>query len=151
MEDHLGVFGIQTEAGSYFGLERIGRSAVLKLTCFLLSSNLVVQNMGSQMGGEVTDYEKGLKFVTFHGSGHMVPQFRPQAALHFLKKLVEGQDLSPLMPNNVTLKALSDTDFKVVADGWTETAMRSPYVDCDVEDSSKAFGLRGEHVSSALN
>jgi cathepsin A (carboxypeptidase C) len=107
--------------------------------------------MGAQLGGEVTDYEKGLKFVTFHGSGHMVPQFRPQAALHFLKKLVEGRDLSPLMPNNATLTSLSDTDFKVAADGWTETAMRSPYVDGDVEDSSKASGLRGDHTWSVVN
>jgi hypothetical protein len=27
-QDHIGVFGIQTDAGSYFGLERIGRIAV---------------------------------------------------------------------------------------------------------------------------
>ncbi len=27
---------------------------------------------GAQFGGEVTDYKNGLKFVTFHGSGHMV-------------------------------------------------------------------------------
>lgn len=38
----------------------------------MFGPNLLAQNMGSQFGGEVTDYEKGLKFVTFHGSGHMV-------------------------------------------------------------------------------
>ena len=35
--------------------------------------NLVAQSLESaQFGGEVVDYEQGLKFVTFHGSGHMV-------------------------------------------------------------------------------
>jgi Serine carboxypeptidase len=32
--------------------------------------------VGAQYGGEVVNYEEGLAFVTFHGSGHMVPQFR---------------------------------------------------------------------------
>ena len=109
------------------------------------------------MGGEVTDYEKGLKFVTFHGSGHMVPQFRPQAALHFLKRFVEGQELSPLMPGNNTLKELEDKGFKVAMDGWTEAATRAPYVDSDdVEAKAQApekgaMGLRGDKFSTVMN
>lgn len=93
--------------------------------------NLVAQNMGAQMGGEVTDYERGLKFVTFHGSGHMVPQFRPQAALHFLKKFVQGEDLSPLMPLNSTLEEMSDHQFHLIVNAWTEVAMKTPYVKLD--------------------
>jgi len=38
----------------------------------LFGPNLVAQDMGAQFAGEVTDYEQGLAFVTFHGSGHMV-------------------------------------------------------------------------------
>jgi len=46
---------------------------------------------GPQFGGEVVNYEHNLSFVTFHGSGHMVPQFRPQAALHFLSKILSKE------------------------------------------------------------
>ena len=84
--------------------------------------------MGPQFGGEVVNYENGLAFVTVHGSGHMVPQFRPQAALHMLDKLVCYQDLSPLMPSNATLAAMAREDFRIVLDEWTESAMRPPYV-----------------------
>lgn len=42
--------------------------------------NLVAQALEkAQFGGEVIDYEQGLKFVTFHGSGHMVRFFSPSA------------------------------------------------------------------------
>eukprot|EP00003_Mantamonas_plastica_P026451 TRINITY_DN5410_c0_g2_i1.p1 TRINITY_DN5410_c0_g2~~TRINITY_DN5410_c0_g2_i1.p1 ORF type:complete len:107 (+),score=24.49 TRINITY_DN5410_c0_g2_i1:54-374(+) len=34
---------------------------------------------GYQVGGTQTDYQ-GLRYVTVRGSGHMVPQFRPQQA-----------------------------------------------------------------------
>jgi serine carboxypeptidase-like clade 1 len=98
----------------------------------LFGPNLVAQNMGAQFGGEVTDYEEGLKFVTFHGSGHMVPQFRPQAALHFLKHFLNGDDddvgLSPLLPKNETLQSMSDDEFDEVVNDWTEAAMGPPYV-----------------------
>lgn len=42
----------------------------------LFAPNVLAQEMGAQMGGEVTNYEAGLSFLTIHGSGHMVPQFR---------------------------------------------------------------------------
>lgn len=38
----------------------------------LFGPNLVLQDVGAQMGGHVVNYEDGLAFVTFHGSGHMV-------------------------------------------------------------------------------
>ena len=33
----------------------------------LFGPNLVLQDVGSQMGGHVVNYEDGLSFVTFHG------------------------------------------------------------------------------------
>uniref|UniRef100_A0A0G4HAN5 Carboxypeptidase n=1 Tax=Chromera velia CCMP2878 TaxID=1169474 RepID=A0A0G4HAN5_9ALVE len=33
-----------------------------------------------QVGGYVTRYEEGLDFVTIRGAGHMVPQYKPEAA-----------------------------------------------------------------------
>jgi cathepsin A (carboxypeptidase C) len=94
--------------------------------------------MGSQFGGEVVDYEQGLSFVTFHGSGHMVPQFRPQAALHFLNQFIEGQALSPLLPTNATLAGFSNLEFQKAIDGWTEAAMKCPYVTPDIIGDQKS-------------
>ena len=41
---------------------------------------------GMRMGGYVTRYAtpKAFDFLSVRGSGHMVPQFRPRAALHLL-------------------------------------------------------------------
>merc|ERR1712028_296159 len=91
--------------------------------------NLVAQSLESaQFGGEVVDYEQGLKFVTFHGSGHMVPQFRPQSALHFLNKFVHGNYVSPLLPLNKTLADMSDEIFELFTNDWTEAARQSPFL-----------------------
>lgn len=46
--------------------------AVLAVKAPLFGPNLVTQDMGAQLGGEVVNYENGLAFLTFHGSGHMV-------------------------------------------------------------------------------
>lgn len=46
----------------------------------LFGPNLELRNAGPQYGGHVVNYDHGLSFATVHGSGHMVPQFRPQAA-----------------------------------------------------------------------
>jgi len=40
----------------------------------LFGPGLLAQDMGPQMGGEIVNYEHNLSFLTFHGSGHMVPQ-----------------------------------------------------------------------------
>ena len=47
---------------------------ILEEKSVLFGPNLVAQDVGSQYGGEIVNYEEGLAFVTFHGSGHMVPQ-----------------------------------------------------------------------------
>ena len=57
-----------------------------------------------------------------------VPQFRPQAALAFCKKFVQGDMLAPLLPSNKTLAAMNDDDFEIAMDAWTETAMGPPFV-----------------------
>ncbi len=103
----------------------------------LFGPNLVAQNMGAQFGGEVTDYHLGLKFITFHGSGHMVPQFQPQSALHFLNKLIAGQDLSPLLTLNDTLTNMSDAIFEDYTITWTEAAMSPQFVQLqDIHDQN---------------
>lgn len=44
------------------------------------------------MAGYITRYENNFDFLTIRGSGHMVPQDRPQVALSFLTKFLEGVD-----------------------------------------------------------
>jgi hypothetical protein len=76
-------------------------------------------------------------------AGHMVPQFRPQAALHFLKMFIDGEGesrLSPLMPYNASLAEMSDKEFKDALNAWTKAATKPPYVDHDVVSMKK----RGE-------
>lgn len=94
----------------------------------LFGPGLLAQDMGPQMGGEIVNYEHNLSFLTFHGSGHMVPQFRPQAALHMLDALVHYTALSPLMAKNDTLTNMSEDDFDDFLGDWTESAQAAPYV-----------------------
>ena len=42
----------------------------------LFGPNLVLQDVGAQMGGHVVNYDDGLSFVTFHGSGKCTLGFR---------------------------------------------------------------------------
>lgn len=95
----------------------------------LFGPGLLVQDMGPQMGGEVVNYEHGLSFLTVHNSGHMVPQFQPEGALHMLDRLVTFADLSPLLPTNETLMKYNDSEFLESLDKWTEKAKGSVYVD----------------------
>ena len=134
----------ELDGGSYrpwFYNQTAASIEVLQEKAPLFGPNLVAQNMGPQFGGEVVDYEEGLSFVTFHGSGHMVPQFRPQAALAFLKSFVEGKNLlSPLMPKNETLTKLSDGEFAKTMASWTEKAQGPPYVDVGLEYDVSIIG-----------
>mmetsp|Transcript_1507 Transcript_1507/g.1852 ORF Transcript_1507/g.1852 Transcript_1507/m.1852 type:complete len:584 (+) Transcript_1507:60-1811(+) len=134
----------ELDGGSYrpwFYNQTAASIEVLAEKSALFGPNLVAQNMGAQFGGEVTDYHDGLKFVTFHGSGHMVPQFRPQAALHFLEKFIAGENLSPLLPLNETLTNMDDKAFRTAANFWTETAMQSPFVhEENADDSDQSNG-----------
>ena len=124
----------ELDGGSYrpwFYNQTAASINLLKEKSAMFGPNLVAQDMGAQFGGEVTDYESGLKFVTFHGSGHMVPQFRPQAALHFLRKFVKGEALAPLIPLNKTLTDLDKFMFKKSLDSWAEKVVISPFVTVD--------------------
>jgi len=153
----------ELDGGSYrpwFYNHTAASLAVLAGKAANFGPNLVAQNLGAQFGGEVTDYAEGLKFVTFHGSGHMVPQYRPQAALHFLRKFLAGEPLAPLLPANATLAALGDHKFATAADAWTEAAMKAPFVmKCDEEEkasggdisNSDGDGRKGKGTATATH
>ena len=57
-----------------------------------------------------------------------VPQFRPQAALHMVDKLIKNEMLSPLLISNETLATIDDKAFRRFMENWTESAMVPPYV-----------------------
>lgn len=144
----------EIDGGSYrpwFYNQTAAPLEVLATKSALFGPNLVAQNMGAQFGGEVVDYKEGLAFVTFHGSGHMVPQFRPQAALHFLNQfLTSDQLLSPLLPDNSTLADLSDADFRTTMDGWTKAAMKAPYVTSDLVAEENASPTTRTSVTGSV-
>ena len=108
---------------SAVGIELLAKKDVL------FGPNLNVQNSGPQLGGYVADYEHGLSFATVHGSGHMVPQTRPQAALRLIHSVIAGSPLSPAFPSPSHLAAMSDSQYAEFADGWTSTARSTQYVD----------------------
>lgn len=97
----------------------------------LFGPGLLLQSMGAQFGGEIENYEEGLSFMTFHGSGHMVPQFRPQAALRFIVKLVSSTDseMSPLLPSDKELANMKNKEFQNAMNEWTTLAKSSSLVE----------------------
>lgn len=91
--------------------------------------DLLLQDTGAQLGGVVVNYQSNLAFLKIHGSGHMVPQFRPQAALYMLTKMIQNEMLlSPLLPKNSTLSSMSDAEFSKAMADCTELAKAAPFV-----------------------
>lgn len=122
----------EVEGGSYrpwFYNHTATTLEILAEKASMFGPDLLVQPTGAQFGGEIVNYKYGLAFLTVHGSGHMVPQFRPQAALHMIEKLVTYKELSPLLPSNETLFEMCDKGFMKVMNDWTETAKSPPFVD----------------------
>jgi cathepsin A (carboxypeptidase C) len=93
----------------------------------LFGPSLSAWGSGPQIGGSVVEYEHGLAFATVHGSGHMVPQFRPRAALHMLSKLIRLEPLAPRLPTDRELEEMSDDEFGASVDKWTDRARAAPF------------------------
>ena len=94
----------------------------------LFGPELALQAGGAQYGGSVVDYEHALSFVTVHGAGHMVPQFRPRAALHMLTKVLEDKPLAPPLTPGPSLASMSEEAFDKFLDSWTSGSKAAPYV-----------------------
>lgn len=95
----------------------------------LYGPDLATIDAGAQFAGHVVDYENNLSFVTVHGSGHMVPQFRPQAGQLLLKKLLTGDAFAPLMPTNEKLAMMNEQQFQREMEAWVIEAQSSKYID----------------------
>jgi len=102
--------------------------ALIRAKPVLFGPSLALRDAGVQFGGSVVEYEHGLAFATVHGSGHMVPQFRPRAALHMLTKLLELEPLAPRLPADSELATWADDEFERAIDNWTDRARAPPYV-----------------------
>ena len=101
--------------------------SVLAQKPLLFGPSLAVHPAGPQMAGHVTNYEENLTFATVHGSGHMIPQFRPRVSLHVFKKFIAGEALSPLLPSDEELEKFDDYDDDgrnndALIDKWTTEA-----------------------------
>jgi len=91
----------------------------------LFGPNLELTAAGAQFGGQVVNYEHNLSFATVHGSGHMVPQFRPQAAERLLNRLLTGKEWAPLLATDEEIGAMTDTQFDNFVDEWTVEAKKA--------------------------
>ena len=94
----------------------------------LYGPSLATDASGPQLGGHVVDYEHGLSFATVHGSGHMVPQFRPRAALTFIEHVVKNASLAPPLPADAEIAAMTDAAFATFLDAWVDSAQGAAYV-----------------------
>jgi len=60
-----------------------------------------------------------------------------------LDKLIHYEDLSPFLPLNETLSAMTDSEFSTMMDKWTESAKSAPFVRevhvGEFEDSEQNF------------
>jgi len=91
----------------------------------LFGPDLELQDAGAQFGGHVVNYGHNLSFATVHGSGHMVAQFRPQAAERLLSRLLTGMPFAPLLPTDEEFGAMSESEFDSSVDTWTKKAKES--------------------------
>jgi cathepsin A (carboxypeptidase C) len=85
----------------------------------LFGPNLELHDAGAQFGGQIVNYEHNLSFATVHGSGHMVPQFRPQAAERLLNRLLSGEEFTPLLATDAKLGKMTDSEYAKFVDTWT--------------------------------
>jgi cathepsin A (carboxypeptidase C) len=88
----------------------------------LVFPDLDLRDAGAQFGGQVVSYAHNLSFATIHGAGHMVPQYRPQAASRLLSSLLSGGLLSPLLPSDEEIAGMSEDEFNGLVDTWTQVA-----------------------------
>jgi cathepsin A (carboxypeptidase C) len=80
---------------------------------------------GAQFGGQVVNFEHNLAFVTVHGSGHMVPTFRPRAALQLIRHVLDNSSFAPPVPD---LAQMTETDFDRFVDTWVAAAKSDAFV-----------------------
>lgn len=59
-----------------------------------------------RMGGYVTRYHHDLDYLTIRGSGHMVPEYKPEAAFTFLKSWLANEDFPRYQPPSSMVRSI---------------------------------------------
>jgi carboxypeptidase C (cathepsin A) len=75
------VNGLGTQAS----IDKLGLAVQQEWTRWMVDSD-----QGRVVGGYMRKYASNLTFITIRGAGHMVPSVKPQAALVFLSKFLQG-------------------------------------------------------------
>jgi len=118
-------FNVTQPARPWFFNFSAASADVLARKDVLFGDLLSATAAGAQFGGQVTEYEHGLSFATVHGSGHMVPTFRPRAALQLIAHVVQNTSFAPDVPE---LGAMSDAQFDTFLDRWVADAKTASFV-----------------------
>eukprot|EP00658_Telonema_sp_P-2_P061819 TRINITY_DN5047_c0_g1_i4.p1 TRINITY_DN5047_c0_g1~~TRINITY_DN5047_c0_g1_i4.p1 ORF type:complete len:384 (-),score=51.19 TRINITY_DN5047_c0_g1_i4:171-1322(-) len=96
--------------------------------------------IGVQLAGYVTEFVTGtplkFEFLTFRNSGHMVPAYAPQRAFHVLRKMLDGEELTPALPagwvdapdGSFYARDAHDAHHDGIFAGWVQSAMSSDFV-----------------------
>lgn len=114
--------------------------AFLAAKPLLFGPDLTFLDAGPQFGGNVVNYQHNLNFITVHGSGHMVPQFRPQAAYQLLSKTLNNELLAPLFASDIQVIGMSDAAYDSFLDNWTVSAKSPPFVPaCNKQSSADCY------------
>ena len=104
-------------------------AALLGVKDLLFGTSLALQPEGAQLAGYVVDYEHGLSFATVARLWpHMVPTFRPRAALTLLRHVVENSTFAPPVPSDAALAAMGGPEFDGFLDKWVAAAAGPDYV-----------------------
>lgn len=67
-----------------------------------------------KMGGYVTRYEGNFDYLTIRGSGHMVPEYKPEAAYVFLKSFIYNEGYPQYVPPSSWADRQDDAAGKAV-------------------------------------
>ena len=121
----------QLEGGAYrpwFFNATASSVHVLSEKPLLYGPSLDLKAAGPQLGGHVVNFANNFQFLTVHGSGHMVPQFRPRAALHMLTRVLAQKPLAPPYVSDASLASMSEVAFSRYMDAWTSEASGAGYL-----------------------
>jgi len=83
-----GINSMVTQDAYFNYFKSVGISQTQKWRPWTLDGN-------QRMGGYVTEFQGDFSYLTIRGSGHMVPEFKPQAALSFLTSFLAKTDYLP--------------------------------------------------------
>eukprot|EP00929_Paragymnodinium_shiwhaense_P120256 TRINITY_DN92186_c0_g1_i1.p1 TRINITY_DN92186_c0_g1~~TRINITY_DN92186_c0_g1_i1.p1 ORF type:complete len:534 (-),score=53.23 TRINITY_DN92186_c0_g1_i1:208-1809(-) len=76
----------------------------------------------SRIGGYVTRYEHDFDFLTIRGSGHMVPEFKPEAAFTFIGDWIANKEYEHFKKPSALERDVTDLDSDRVAQSKRSTS-----------------------------